>query len=102
MLTETEWLLLVGIIAPFVIQLVKTIYDKVNGAPMSDKAALNTTYVLAIVAAGVGKLLSGEAVVPQGNFVDVAPILLGQVTLVLGSATAIYKTLISKTTGVRS
>lgn len=101
-MNEAEWLLLVGIIIPFVIQGVKTVYDKINGAPMSEKAALNTTYVLAIIAAGIGKYLSGEAIIPQGALVDVAPLLLAQAALVLGSATAIYKMFISKTTGIRA
>ncbi len=99
---ETQWLLAVGVIAPFIIQVIKTIYDKINGTPMSEKLALNTTYVVAILAAVIGKWQTGEAFIPQGDLGVVIPVLVTQITVVLGSATFIYKTLISKTTGVRS
>ena len=99
---EEQWILLVGFIAPFVIQIVKIIYTKVNGFEMSEKVALNTTYIVAILAAAIGKWLTGEAFIPSGDLSVAIPILAAQVTIVLGSATFIYKTLISKTTGVRS
>lgn len=101
-MNEENWLLLVGILAPFVIQAIKTIYTKTTGNDMSDKAALNTTYVVALIAAGVGKWLAGEAFLPDGDLSVAIPTLFAQLGVVLGSATFIYKTLISKTTSFRS
>ncbi|MBE3049061.1 hypothetical protein IMZ48_42490, partial [Candidatus Bathyarchaeota archaeon] len=91
---EGQWILLVGFIAPFVIQIIKTIYTKVNGFEMSEKLALNTTYVVAVLAAAIGKWLTGEAFIPQGDLSTAIPVLVAQFAVVLGSATFIYKTLI--------
>lgn len=101
-MSENEWLLLVGIVVPFVIQGIKLMYEKMTGTPVSPKLALNITYVMAIIAAALGKWLSGEVFIPEGDLAEVIPTLVGQVALVLGAATGIYQTLLSKTTGIRS
>ena len=101
-MNENQWLILVGLIAPFVIQGIKAVYSKVSGAPMSDKAALNTTYVIAIVAAAIGKWLAGEAFIPPGSDLTVVlPTLLGQIGIVLAAATVVFKALMSSSTGLR-
>ena len=100
-MNETQWLLLVGIIAPFVIQGIKAIYTKAWGQPMSDGAALNTTYIIAIIAAAVGKWLAGETFIPQGgDLTIILPTLLGQIGVVLAAATVVFKGLMSSSTGL--
>ena len=101
-MSETSWLLVVGIIAPFVIQGIKAVMEKINGVALTDKASLNLTYIVAIIAAAVGKFLSGEAVIPQGDLSVVVPLLITQVGLVLASATVVFKALLSKTTSIRA
>ena len=100
-MNETQWLILVGIVAPFVIQVIKAIYNQVKGAPMSDAAALNTTYVVAIIAAAVGKWLAGDTFIPPGGDLSIViPTLLGEIGIVLAAATVVFKSLMSSSTGV--
>ena len=100
-MNESQWLILVGILAPFLIQGIKAIYAKGCGQVMDDKVALNVTYVVAIISAAIGKWLAGEAFIPQGDDLSVViPTLLGQVGVVLAAATVIFKAMMSSSTGV--
>ena len=100
-MNETQWLILVGLVAPFVIQVIKAIYKQLKGVPMSDGAALNTTYVVAIVAAAIGKWLAGDTFIPPGGDLSVViPTLLGEIGIVLAAATVVFKGLMSTSTGI--
>lgn len=95
-MTEELWLVVAGLVAPFVIQVVKRLHTVMFGGELSHGAALAWTYVVALVFAGAAKVVAGEVVIPAGDPVTVVTALVTHVTAVIGLATVIYKSVLPK------
>lgn len=99
-MTDEALLLLAGLLAPFIVQLVKEIQYRINGTDLHPQAALGWTYAVCLVLAVVAKVASGELIVPMGDLATVLPEVLMQLSVVLGLATFVYKTLLSGDTNI--
>lgn len=93
-MNEEILILIAGAVAPFIIQGIKAAYKGATGAEMPGIAALNLTYVVAVLFAFAGRVVAGEFIVPDGELADVVPLLVTQIGAVLAVATFIYKSLI--------
>lgn len=87
---NAAFLVIAGLIAPFVTQLIKSIFGNLEG-----KEALWATFAVAFVFALLAYLVSGGLAVPGGEPVEVVSSILTQFGTVLGLATAIYKLFIA-------
>jgi uncharacterized Tic20 family protein len=85
------FLVIAGLVAPFVIQIIKTVFGDLEG-----KEALWATFGVSVVFAVAAGLLSGYLIAPAGDQVAVTSSVLTQFGTVLGLATAIYKLFISQ------
>jgi len=99
-MSQEFWLVIAGLAAPLVIQLVRTLNKTMFGSDLSPKAALGWTYAISLVFAVAIFLTEGQYEVPAGDISVLLPWAVAQFTIVLGTATLVYKTLISKSTSV--
>jgi len=105
-MTDEMLLLLAGVLAPFIVQLVKEIRFRLYKAdlypfvPLSSQAALGWTYGVCLVLAVLSKIALGEVLVPAGDLPTVLQSVLMQLSVVLGLATFVYKTLLSQETSI--
>lgn len=96
-MTQELWLIIAGVVAPFVIELIKQAHTLMFGGELSSKAALTWTFILSIIFAVAIHFTSG-AEIPVGGIEVVAPWVVAQLGIVMGIATTVYKFLISKRT----
>ena len=105
-MSDEMLLLLAGVLAPFIVQLVKEIKFRLNEsglspqAPLSSQAALGWTYGVCLVLAVLSKVALGEVLIPAGDLPIVLQAVLTQLSVVLGLATFVYKTLLSQETSI--
>lgn len=102
-MSQETLLVIAGIIVPFVIQFVKTVYKSVAGSDMTSDKALTLTYVMCFLMAIAAKALSGELSIPAGTSMPtVVEMIVTQFALVVGLATVVYKALLASSTGLFS
>ena len=99
-MSDEALLVIAGILAPFVVQLVKEIQRRLYGTDLGPQASLGWTYAVCLVLAVVAKVSSGEVFLPAGGLDVVAGDVLTQLGIVLGLATFFYKSFLSSDTSV--
>jgi len=93
-------LILVGVLAPFVIQGVKLIHTKLTGGNLSPASSMGWTYAVCLALAIIAKVSTGELIIPTGTLDVVLTSIFTQLGIVLGMATAVYKLFISGDTAL--
>ena len=99
-MSDEVLLLLAGVLAPFVVQGVKEIQWRLFGIDLSSQSALGWTYGVCLVLAVLSKVALGEVLIPAGDLPTVLQAVLTQLSVVLGLATFVYKTLLSQETSI--